>query len=156
MDFPAVMNRLELHAKAAGLALRNQVTDVAIGPPTPKGSRSVRLFYAGEGDPTSKMGGSRVLNGELVAERIVILGFWQVTNQSETYLETVMLEMRAFKHELRTRILGDAKLNGGITDLYLTFADIDFAAIGTAGFAVLTVECSADYEEYAIAVGGAA
>lgn len=155
LDFGAVMDRLELHAMASGKAIPNKITDVRIGAPTPSGSRCGRLFYGGEADPTERMGGNRVLDGQLVAERVVMIFFWQLTGQKDDYVTTVLNEVRALKHELKTRILADSQLNtnpqdDGICDLSLSFADVEFSLIGPAGFVVLTIECLAYFQEYEV------
>jgi hypothetical protein len=138
------------HAAAAAVAVNAQWKDVAVGAPVPRGNRCVRIFYAGESAPTH-MGGHRDLTGELVAETIALVAFWGLGVLDETGVAAIDTEMVAFKHELRTRILGDSQLGGKSTDLEMSYAEPDFLVIGGGRWAVLSCEFVLDYIEYTLA-----
>lgn len=134
------------HAVAAAAAVSAEFTDVQVGAPIPKGSRCVRVFYAGESEPQRI--GNRVLNGELIAETIGLIAFWAMPTMDETPTKALDTEMVAFKHELRTRILADSQLGGKSTDLEMGYAQPDFIQIGGTRWYVLEVEFTLDYIEY--------
>jgi hypothetical protein len=138
------------HAAAAAAAVNAQWRDVAIGAPIPRGNRCVRVFYGGEAQPR-RMGGPRVLNAELVAETVQLVAFWTMPTLDESIAKSIDDEMVAFKHELRTRILGDSQLGGASTDLEMSYAEPDYQVIGGARWAILGVEFVTDYTEYALA-----
>jgi hypothetical protein len=138
------------HAKAAATAVSAMWTDVAIGAPLPRGDRCVRLFYTGEAAP-ERMGGPRVLNGELVAETVGLVAFWAMSALTDSTTKAIDSEMVAFKHELRTRVLGDSQLGGASTDLVMGYCEPDYLLIGGARWAVLEVSFTLDYTEYPLA-----
>jgi hypothetical protein len=139
-----------VHAAAAAAAVNAQWKDVAIGAPIPRGNRCVRLFYTGEAEP-QRMGASRVLNGELVAETCALVAFWAMSTLDETSVKSIDDEMVGFKHELRARILADSQLGGQSTDLEMGYAEPDFLVIGGGRWAVLEVAFTLDYTEYPLA-----
>jgi hypothetical protein len=146
----AQRDQILVHALAAAAAVNAQWLDVAIGAPIPRGNRCVRIFYGGEAEP-QRMGASRVLNGELVAETCALIAFWSMSTMDETAVKAIDTEMVGFKHELRTRILGDSQLGGASTDLEMGYAEPDFLVIGGGRWAVLEVTFTLDYTEYPLA-----
>jgi len=141
---------IKTHAVAAGAALTRPILDVEIGPPYPGTGRCVRISYGGETEPV-RMGGPRVLDAELIAERIVLTLWIPVTNLSLQEIAAVETELYAFKHELRTRVLGDSQLGGKSTDLEMAYCEVDYGVIGNARYRVLETEFLTDYQEYTIA-----
>jgi hypothetical protein len=146
----AQRDQILVHALAAAAAVNAQWLDVAIGAPIPRGNRCVRIGYAGETAP-ERMGSNRVLNGELVAETCWLIAFWSMSAMDETGVKAIDSEMVGFKHELRTRILGDSQLGGASTDLVMGYAEPDYLVIGGARWAVLEVTFTLDYTEYPLA-----
>jgi hypothetical protein len=138
------------HALAAAATVNAQWLDVAIGAPIPRGNRCVRIFYGGEAAP-QHMGGSRTLTGELVAETISLVAFWTMSTMDETAAAAIDTEMVAFKHALRTAVLGDSQLGGKSTDLEMSYAEPDYQIIGGTRYAILAVEFLLDYTEYPLA-----
>jgi hypothetical protein len=146
----AQRDQILVHALAAAAAVNAQWLDVAIGAPIPRGNRCVRIFYGGEAQP-QRMGAQRVLNAELVAETVQLVAFWAMSTLDETGAKAIDSEMVAFKHELRTRILGDSQLGGASTDLEMSYAEPDYQVIGGGRWAILGVEFVCDYTEYPLA-----
>jgi hypothetical protein len=138
-----------VHALAAGAALSDPILDVAAGFPVPRG-RCVRVYWAGETEPV-RMGGQRVLNAELIAERTRIVLFLPITLNDETLAAVIDAQLHAFKHDLRTRVLGDSQLGGQSTDLEFEYAEPDLVVFNNARFAVLVMDIVSDFTEYAIA-----
>jgi len=141
---------ITVHAAAAAAAIDAEFTDVQVGGPIPRGNRCVRVFYGGEAEPV-RMGGNRVLNGEMVADTIALIAFWAVPTLDESAMKATDDEMVTFKHELRTRILGDSQLGGNATDLLMHYAQPDWIQIGGARWAVLEVDFTPDHTEYTLA-----
>lgn len=148
MDLPDVLDAIQVHCLAAGNALASPIKDVAVGWPVPRG-RCIRIFWGGEVAP-ERMGGDRVLNGELVSERAIIRAFWPLSDYGETKARTLIGEMWDLKHEIRTRLLGDSQLGGLSTDFVMGYAEADDVAIGGGVFATLDIECTTDFTEYTI------
>jgi hypothetical protein len=149
--FSDVIDLVKTHATDAGAALAVPITNVAVGWPVPSGS-CVRIYWTGEAEPV-RMGTQRVLNAELVSDRIVVVAWFRIPDFSETAARNLILDMRLFKHELRTRLLADSQLNGGITDLETDYMDGDFVQVGGAAgpiYGTVTTEIVADYTEYPI------
>lgn len=149
MSYTAARDAILVHAAAAAAATDATWLDVAIGLPRPQ-NRCVRVWYGGEAAPV-RMGANRVLNGELVAERVVLAAFWPLSTGGVTSDKAVDSEMYTFKHELRTRVLGDSQLGGAQTDLEMEYAEPDVAVIANVRYAVLEVHFLTDFTEYAIA-----
>ena len=135
------------HAAAAAAAVSAEFTDVQVGAPVPKGSRCVRLFWAGEAAP-ERMGAQRTLNSEMLAETLSLVGFWSLGTLDEGPMKSVDTEMVAFKHQLRTRILADSQLGGDSYDLVMRYVQPDFLVLGGTRWAVIEVEFSIEYVEY--------
>jgi hypothetical protein len=150
MSYTSQRDAILVHAAAAAAAVDAQWKDVAIGAPIPRGNRCVRIFYGGEAAP-QRMGGNRVLNGELVAETVALVAFWSMSTLDESAVKAIDTEMYSFKHELRTRILGDSQLGGASTDLEMSYAEPDFQIIGGGRWAILAAEFLCDYTEYPLA-----
>lgn len=148
MSAPYIAQRdaILVHAKAAALATNAAWTDVAIAFPLPAG-KCVRIFYGGERAP-ARMGGSRDLKGEMVSEAIVLTAFWPLSSMSSNAAKLMDDEMVTFKHELRTRVLGDSQLGGAGTDLEMGYVSPDIVVIGNTRYAVLECQFVSDYTEY--------
>ena len=141
---------IKAHAVAAGAAMSPPILDVDIGPPLKIGTRGVRMYYGGETEP-AHMGAGATLNSRLIGERIVLVAWWVVSNLSLQEVAAVETEMYAFKHELRTRILGDSQLGGMSTDLDMLPVESDYSVEGNARYRFLSTEFVTDYFEYSIA-----
>lgn len=149
MSYTAQRDAILVHAKAAALATNAAWTDVVIGYPLPAG-KCVRIWYGGETEPV-RLGGRHVLQAEEVSETILLAAFWPLSSMSTDGAKLLDDEMYKFKHELRTRVLGDSQLGGAATDLVMEYATPDLAVVGNARYAVLEVHFITDYTEYAIA-----
>jgi hypothetical protein len=150
MGYKEQRDAILVHTVAAAAAVSAEWTDVQIGAPIPRGNRCVRLFYGGEVQPV-RMGGQRVLNGELVSESIMLVAFWALPSLDEGSVKALDDEAYDFKHQLRTRVLGDSQLGGTATDLEMSYANPDFLVIGGARWMVLEVEFTSDFTEYTLA-----
>lgn len=151
MSYTTWRDAVLVHAKAAALAADSKWTDVAIGLKTPT-ARCVRLYYGGEGEPPH-MGEAekgRVLNGQMIGERLMVVAFWPLTSTSVSAYKAIDNEMYDWKHELRTRLQGDSQLGGTATDLDLEYAEPDIYVFGGARFVVLMSELRISYTEYQI------
>lgn len=149
LSYADALSALTTHATAAAAALDDPILDVAVGAPVPEG-RCVRLYYDGETQP-ARMPGQRTLNAEMVAERISLILFIPVTEMSLSQMQAVEAELYDFKHELRTRVLGDSQLGGQSTDLEMEYAEPDFVVIGNIRYRILGVSFVTDFAEYSIA-----
>jgi hypothetical protein len=139
-----------IHAVGAATAVASDWTDVQIGAPIPRGNRCVRVFYMGESTPPH-FGEGRVLNGSMIAEQVGLVAFWAMSTLDEDAVRALDDEMVAFKHQLRTRVLGDSQLGGKATDLYMGYAEPDWVQIGGARYAVIEITFTLEYTEYPLA-----
>lgn len=151
MAFSDILNAIETHAQTAGNGLSNPIKDVKIGYPKASGSRCVRIFWGGETAPERMGDAPRVLNGELVADVIVVVAFWTLSNLSEDMAEVVELEARAFMAAFRTAVLGDSQLGGASTDLAMHYGETEFPVLAGAQYRTLTIEIVTDFSEYTLA-----
>lgn len=149
MSFTAVLDAIETHATTAGASLTIPITNVKIGYPKADG-RCVRIFWGGEAEPI-RMGAHRVLNGELVADLIVVIAFWPLSTLSAEQAEVVELEARALTAAFRTAVLGDSQLGGQSTDLTLGYGQTDFPILAGALYRTVSFEITTDFSEYVLA-----
>jgi len=136
------------HATAAGAALTNPITNVAIGFATPTG-RCIRVYWGGEIEPRHIA--NRTLTSELIGQRTIIGAFWPVTTLSTDQAAVIDAEMAALANELRTRLDGDAQLGGTQTDISLELGTPDFVTIGGTRFLAVFWDVIGDYFEYTLA-----
>lgn len=148
-DIEAALVVLETHLVAAGAALTDPLLDVDRGLPSTRG-RQVRFYWGGEQEPP-RMGGPRVLNGEMVGQRFIVVACWPLTDLSEELASAIDVEMQQLAGQVRTRIQGDSQLGGNVTDLDLGYADPDIAVIGGARHVILQWDLDLAYVEYAVA-----
>jgi len=137
------------HAAAAGGALSDPILDARAAFPVPKG-RCIRVYYGGEAEPV-RMGGKRVLNAELVAQRTIIAAFFPIALNDEDVAAQIDADLQALAHDLRTRILGDSQLGGAQTDLELGYVEPDIVLNGNTRYLVGIWEVLSDFTEYALA-----
>ena len=149
MAYADVKAAIVVHAAAAGAAMTNPILDVRGAFPIPK-SRCIRVYYGGETEPT-RMGGNRVLNGEMVAHRILIAAFFPISVGDEEVAVIIDNELQALAHDLRTRILGDSQLGGQSTDLTLGYCEPDLVTYGNTRYLMGLWEVLTDYVEYPLA-----
>jgi hypothetical protein len=146
-DIPAALVVLEAHLVAAGAALTDDLLDVDRG--LLIGGRQLRYYWSGECEPPA-MGGTRVLNGELVGQRFTIAASWPLSDLSVELVEAIDVEMQVLAGEIRTRIQGDSQLGGNVTDLDLGYAEPDIMTIANARHVVLQWTLDLAFVEYAI------
>lgn len=147
-DIPAALTVLNTHLVAAGAALTDPFTDVDRGLPT--SGRQLRYYWDGEIVPP-RMGGPRVLNGEMVGERFAIVATWPVTNLDVATVAAIDAEMQTLAGEIRTRIQGDSQLGGNVTDLDLGYGSPDLVTISNVRMIALRWSLDLAYVEYAVA-----
>lgn len=152
MAYVAWRDAIVAHGKAAALAVDTKWTDVGVGVRNPDG-RCARVYYGGEVVPPmmSLEGSPKVLNGEMVGERILVVAFWPLAGLGTSEYAVVDTEIYAWKDELRTRLQGDNDLGGTCSGLDLQYAEPDIAMFNNARFALLLSEVHVAYTEYAIA-----
>lgn len=151
MDLSAVLTAVANHATAAGAAVTPPIRDVRIGGLVPTSQRCIRVAYGGEA-PQSRLGATESLGSAIVAERVVVTAWIAAPAGGDANWQAIELELRALKHELRTRLLGDATLGGLITDLEIAAVETEWVTIGeSAVYRRLELAVDCDYEEYAIA-----
>lgn len=150
LTYATALAQLVTHATAAGAALTNPILDVAVGGPLPDSERCVRLWYGGEIDP-AHMGAQRTLNSRMIGERIVLMLWIKLSGLTVQEVAAVETELYDFKHELRTRVLGDSQLGGANTDLEMTLADPDWATVRDMRYRTLAVEFNTDFIDYPVA-----
>ena len=148
-DIPAALVVLQAHLVAAGAALTDPLLDVDRGLPATRG-RQLRYYWGGEVEPP-RMGGPRVLNGEMVGERFLIAALWPLTDLSEELASATDIEMQLLAGEIRTRINGDSTLGGNVTDLDLAYGEPDLVIIANARHVALRWDLDLAYVEYTIA-----
>lgn len=137
------------HAATAGAALTPTLTDVAAGAPLPSG-RCVRVDWGGTTEPV-RMGATRTLNSELIANVTRIFLFDPVSDIGTEVTALTDAEIKAYDAALRTAILGDSTLGGTCTDLEMGYAQVDYSVIGNARYRVVQWDVVTDYEEVTIA-----
>jgi hypothetical protein len=143
------MDAIQVHAAAAALAAGGSgFKDVAVGFPAARG-RCVRIFYGGERQPEHFLDGV-TLNSRLIAQAIVIRGYWPLPEADHKRARVLEGEMAVFCKELRTRILGDSQLGGASSDLNMTPAVADQVLLSGTKYAIVDSEIVVDYDEYAI------
>jgi len=149
MTTEAALTVLGTHLAAAGTALSRPITDVARGLPYARG-RQIRYWWDGETEPV-RMGGPRVLNGELIGQRFNIAAMWPVVDGSETANAALDVEVIALTTDIRSRILGDSQLGGNVSDLELDYGEPDLVTIAGGLHLVVRWTLTLDYEEATIA-----
>lgn len=150
MAFEAQLDGILAHARAAGAALTEPMTDITVGWPVPRG-RGGRLYWAGESE-TQHMGGQRTLTSRLIAPRLRLTFYWPISDAGETAARSYVLEMHDLIADLRTRVLDDSQLGGLSTDMEMTLAEPDLLQAAGGGFyAIADVDFILDYDEYTIA-----
>jgi hypothetical protein len=137
-----------VHAQAAALAVNAEFTDVKAGVALPSGTRSGRVFYGGECPPPGFTSEPDVLTGKLVGEKTLIAFMWNASDLSNDAYASIDAEMYLVKHELRTRIQGDAKLGGTCVDLDMEYVEPDLVYVGSARWLRLDAEVLTAYVEY--------
>lgn len=147
-DIPAALVVLEAHLVAAGAALTDDLLDVDRGLPT--GGRQLRYYWTGEVEPP-RMGGPRVLNGEMVGQRFRIAATWPLQDLDVETVTAIDTEMQTLAGEIRTRIQGDSTLGGNVTDLELGYGEPDIVVISNARYVALLWDLDLAYVEYAVA-----
>ena len=150
LSYPSAIAAIKTHAVAAGAAVDPAITDIDIGPPMPVSHRCVRIFYVGETEP-AKMPGGHTLNSRMIGERIGLVLWIAVSNLSIPQLVAAETTLYDFKHELRTRILGDSQLGGMATDLEMAPFEVDYGPVGNTNYRTLETEFVTDFAEYTIA-----
>ena len=149
LTYASAIDAIVTHATAAGAAVTPTILDVSIGGPLPTSTRCVRVFYGGETEPVH-MGGGTTLNSRMIGERIVLVLWIAVSNLSQQEIAAVETELYTFKHELRTRVLGDSQLGGMATDLEMAPCEPDYLTVANTRYRTLETEFTTDYAEYSI------
>lgn len=149
-NIPAALVVLQAHLVAAGAALSDPILDVDHGLPSTQG-RSIRYYWGGEVPPPKMGPNPRVLSGQMVGQRVVIVALWPLTSLSTEVVTAIDDEIQVLAGEVRTRIQGDSKLGGNITDLDLGYAEPDLVVIANARHIACSWELQLSYIEYASA-----
>lgn len=141
------MDAIAVHAAAAAVACADATFyDVHVGFPVAKG-RCVRIFYGGERE-TAHMPFEATLTSNLVAQAIVVRGYWPVAVTAVDRQRSIEGQMAFFVKELRTRVLGDSDLGGKSVDLAMTLATTQQVMISNTQYAVVDIEIIVDFDEY--------
>jgi hypothetical protein len=111
MDMTDVLEAIETHAKAAGVALADPMTDVCIGLPYPRG-RCGRVFWSGEVIPAPQMPSRFSLNGEVIGDQVIVRFFWPIRPPTRLRTRPDAVEMFAVADGLRGLLDGDLTLGG--------------------------------------------
>lgn len=144
-----LMDAIQVHAAAAAVTAAGATFyDVAVGYPAAKG-KCVRIFYGGERDPEHF--GNRVLDANLVAQAIMVRGYWPLPETATKRQRAMEGEMATFVKSLRTRILGDSQLGGLATDLVMGLASAEQVLIAGTKYAIVDLEIVVDYDETPLA-----
>lgn len=140
MTFPLALAAIGTHLTAAGAALTNPITDVAGAHPVPRGSRCIRYWYAGEYDPTSKLGGSSTFTDRMVGFRVQIMAWWQLSSGAEVLSAAVDAEAYELTYQINSRLLGDSQLGGQCVDLVVNYAEVTFTGLQGGAYRTLEIE----------------
>ena len=146
------MDALQVHALAAAKAIDATFFDVAVGYPAAKG-RCVRIFYGGERE-SEHFNGSRTLNSKLVAQAVVVRGYWPISETAVKRQRAIEGEMAAFVRSFRTRVLGDSQLGGKSVDLVFGLAVTDQILLTKTQYAIADIEIVVDIDEFPLAPRG--
>lgn len=151
MDLLDLMDALQVHAAAAANTAdsSSKFYDVAVGFPAAKG-RCVRIFYGGERAP-EHFPDDKVLNAQLIAQAIIVRGYWPLSETATKRQRAMEGEMAAFVKSFRTRVLGDSQLGGEAVDLNMGPAQCEQAVIAGTKYALVDIEIVCDYDEYPLA-----
>src|SRR3990167_4957368 len=130
MDLLTIMDAVQVHAAAAAITAADaKFYDVAVGFPAAKG-RCVRIFYGGEREVEHFDGKDRTLNSKLVAQAIIVRGYWPLPETATKRQRVMEGEMATFVKSLRTRVLGDSQLGGASVDLNMGLAQCEQIVLG--------------------------
>lgn len=153
------MDALQVHAKAAAVAIDTKFYDVAVGfVPVSKG-RCVRIFYLGERE-TEHMPFDRTLTSRVYAQGIGVRGYWPISDTGVNRQRAIEGEMAVFTKDFRSRVLGDSQLGGASVDLEMHPAVADQITLDAGGgvavslgtkYAVVDIEIVVDFDEATIA-----
>lgn len=149
MSLATQLTAIETHAITVGATFTPPLTDVCVGLPVPRG-RCVRVYWDGEAEPV-RMPGRFTLMSELVADRVVVRGFWPIASADEAAHRGRVLEMAALAHGMRTAIDMDQDLADGLDAIDVEHAEPDIVQIGGALFAVVDIPVTLSYREQEIA-----
>jgi hypothetical protein len=147
-DIAAALAALEVHLIAAGAVITEDISDVARGLPT--GGRMIRYYWAGEVEPPH-MTGRRVMNGELVGQRIAIVALWPLATLDAATVASIDAEMQTLAGEIRTRIQGDNDLGDHVESLDLSYGEPDLAVISGIRHVAVRWDLDLGYVEYPVA-----
>src|SRR3990167_6275436 len=149
MDLLTLMDAIQVHAAAAAITAADaKFYDVAVGFPAAKG-RCVRIFYGGQRDPGYFP--NRTLNSKMVAQAIIVRGYWPLSETATKRQRVMEGEMGTFVKSLETRILGDSTLGGACTDLVMGLAQCEQAVIAKIKYAIVDSTIVVEYDETALA-----
>lgn len=148
-DIPAALVVLQTHLAAAAAAVDATFTDVGRGLPFLRG-RQLRYYWGGE-VPPPRFSGAEVLNGQMVGERFLIVGFWPVPDGSETAAADQDAEIISLAGEIRTRLNADNELGGNVDNLILAYADPNLLVVAGGLHVVVTWTLDLAYVEYPLA-----
>lgn len=148
MAYADSLARLKTHATTAATGLSNPIKDVAIAFPAPRG-RCIRLFYGGETE-SEQLGTDSTLISETIGHQTVVMGFWPLSNLSETQAAVIEAEIAAWVHAFRTAVLGDIGLNATTHSLDVELAEPGFADLAGAPWRTVEVRVNTEYTEYTV------
>lgn len=150
-DVNSALDQVVTHVTAAGAALTNPIRDVAQAHPIPTSSRCIRVWYAGEADP-SKMGATETLGDRMIGISIQIVAWWAMSGQGTVLAATVDTEALELTYQINTRLIGDSTLGGKCVDLIVRYAETGFETDGQTGYRTLAIEVIPHFVDlYAIA-----
>lgn len=150
MDVLDLMDALQVHAAAAAVTAGGATfNDVAVGYPAARG-RCVRIFYGGERE-VEHFEDDKVLNAQLMAQAIIVRGYWPIPDAAAKRHRVMEGEIAAFVKSFRTRVLADTQLGGEAVDLNMGPALCEQAVIAQTKYALADIEIVVDYDEYPIA-----
>ena len=87
----------------------------------------------------------------MVAEVTLIAAFFPVVLNDEAVTAQIDTDLYTLKHELRTRILGDAQLGGAQTDTELDYVEPDLVTYNNTRYLMGLWRVVSDITEYTLA-----
>lgn len=147
MTLLAKLDAIAVHAKAAAIAAGGATFyDAQVGFPASKGP-NVRVFYGGEAD-SPHFPEDLTLTSQIVGQRIIVRGYWPLSETATKRHRAIEGEMATFIKELRTRVLGDSDLGGESTDLVMLHSTTEQIVVATIAYAITNTEILTDFDEY--------
>jgi hypothetical protein len=144
MTFPLALAAIGTHVTAAGTAVSPTIRDVAQGAPSAVNAPMLRYWYQGD-VPAPHFPGGQTMTTIMVGERVNVAAYWPASDRA--VLAGLDSWVRAVKHELKTRLIGDSQLGGQCDDLEVGDAEVEYLEVTGALVVRLLIPLTLDFGE---------